>query len=157
MTKITPFLWFDNQAMDAANFYLSVFPNSRITEVSHYPEGSPGNAGQVMTVDVELDGNSFTLFNGGPLYKFTYATSFYIHCSTQEQIDYFWEKLSENGQKIDCGWLMDKFGVPWQIVPDIFGKLVSSPDKKKSAAVVQAMLKMTKFIIADLEKAYNEA
>ncbi len=112
MTKITPFLWFDSQAMDAANFYLSVFPNSRITEVLHYPEGSPGNAGQVMTVGVELDGNAFTLFNGGPLYKFTYATSFYIHCSTQDQIDYFWEKLSENGQKIECGWLMDRFGVP---------------------------------------------
>lgn len=157
MSKIIPFLWFDSQAMDAANFYLSIFPNSRILEISHYPDENPGNAGKVMTVRVDLDGNEFVLFNGGPLYKFSYATSFYINCKTQEEIDHYWEKLSQDGQKMECGWLTDKYGVPWQIVPEIFGKLVSDSDRKKSAAVLLAMLKMTKFIIEDLENAFNNS
>ncbi len=157
MTKITPFLWFDSQAMEAANFYVSIFPNSKITSVAYYPEGSPGQAGSVMVVEFELDGNTFTALNGGPIYQFTYATSFYIHCKTQEEVDHYWDKLSEGGKKIECGWLQDKYGVPWQVVPDALGRLMSDPDKKKAAAVTQAMLKMTKLVIADLEKVYNEA
>jgi predicted 3-demethylubiquinone-9 3-methyltransferase (glyoxalase superfamily) len=157
MIKITPFLWYDNQAKEAAEFYLSIFPNSKILELSYYPNDSEGNAGQVMTIRLDLDGNEFVLFNGGPLYKFSYATSFYVNCKSQEEIDHYWEKLSEDGQKIECGWLVDKYGVPWQIVPEVFGKLVTDPDKKKAEAVVSAMLKMTKFIIADLLKAYSDA
>jgi predicted 3-demethylubiquinone-9 3-methyltransferase (glyoxalase superfamily) len=157
MTKITPFLWFDTQALEAAEFYVSVFPNSKIDSISYYPENSPGNASKVMTVDFNLDGNQFIALNGGPLYKFTYATSFYIHCDTQEQIDHYWEKLSEGGQKVECGWLQDKYGVPWQIVPEILGKLMADPDKKKSGAVVTEMLKMTKLVISDLMRAYEQA
>lgn len=157
MTKITPFLWYDNQAMEAAKFYLSVFPNSGILETSYYPDDNTINSGKVMTVRVDLDGNEFVLFNGGPLYRFSYATSFYISCKTQEEIDHYWENLSQGGEKIECGWLTDRFGVPWQIVPEVFGKLVADPDKKKSSAVIAAMLKMTKFVIADLVKAYSEA
>ncbi len=157
MQKITPFLWFDNQAEEAANFYVSLFKNSKITAVSRYGENTPGEAGTVRTVAFQLEGQEFTALNGGPVFKFTEAISFFVHCETQEEVDFLWEKLSEGGEVQQCGWLRDRYGVTWQIVPNILMELMSDPDPVKANRVTQAMLKMVKLDIAALKQAYEQA
>lgn len=159
MQKITPCLWFDDQAEEAANFYTSIFPNSRITDVSRYVEagqqihGRP--AGTVMTVAFELGGQPFTGLNGGPIFKFNEAISFQISCDTQEEVDYYWEKLSEGGDKNaqQCGWLKDKYGVSWQVVPNVLGQLLAGPDAEKAKRVTEAFLRMKKLDIEELKRA----
>jgi len=155
MQKITPFLWFDNQAEEAANFYVSIFKNSKILSISRYGEAGPGPKGSAMTVMFQLDGEEFIALNGGPLFKFTEAISFVVNCETQQEVDEFWEKLSEDGGESRCGWLKDKYGLSWQIVPTILGKLMTDPDPQKSKRVMEAMLKMEKIVIDDLKRAYD--
>ncbi|HEY0730520.1 MAG TPA: VOC family protein [Pyrinomonadaceae bacterium] len=152
--KITTFLWFDNNAEEAANFYVSVFKNSRILKTARYPEGSPGPQGAVMTVDFELDGQEFIALNGGPHFKFTEAISLVVHCKTQEEVDYYWEKLTaDGGQESQCGWLKDKYGLSWQITPDVLLNTWSEADPAKAQRVMQAMMGMKKIIIKDIEAA----
>lgn len=151
--KITTFLWFDNNAEAAANFYVSIFKNSRILNAARYGEAGPGPKGTVMTISFELDGQEFAALNGGPQFKFSEAISLVVHCQTQEEVDYFWEKLSEGGEKVQCGWLKDKFGLSWQVVPDILLELIQDSDTAKSQRVMQAMMKMKKIDIAELKKA----
>jgi predicted 3-demethylubiquinone-9 3-methyltransferase (glyoxalase superfamily) len=154
--KVTPFLWFDHQADEAAAFYTSVFPNSRVTGVTHYGEGAPIPAGTVMTVAFELDGQKFTALNGGPHFKFTEAISFVVHCDTQQEVDHFWDRLSgDGGEVIQCGWLKDKFGVTWQIVPTAFIEMMKDQDAARKGRVMKAMMKMKKLVIADLEAAWR--
>jgi predicted 3-demethylubiquinone-9 3-methyltransferase (glyoxalase superfamily) len=153
--RISPCLWFDNQAEEAANFYVSTFKNSKITAVSRYGEGGPGPKGSVMVVGFELDGQSFTALNGGPMFKFTEAISMIVHCETQAEVDYYWEKLSAGGQPGRCAWLKDKFGVSWQIVPTALIELLKDKDAAKSARVMKAMLQMNKIDIAGLQRAYE--
>lgn len=155
MQKITPFLWFDNNAEEAADFYLSIFENSRIVDVTRYGEAGPGPIGSVMTITFELNGQQFVGLNGGPHFKFTEAVSFSIDCQTQQEVDEYWEKLSAGGQKNQCGWLKDKFGLSWQVNPAVLGKMLSDPDPAKAKRVMEAMLTMTKIEIKDLERAYN--
>jgi predicted 3-demethylubiquinone-9 3-methyltransferase (glyoxalase superfamily) len=155
--KITPFLWFDNQAEEAAKFYVSIFPNSKIVKVMRYSEAGPGPAGSAMTVAFELDRQPFTALNGGPHFKFTEAISFVVHCETQEEVDTYWEKLSADGGEVQCGWLRDKFGLSWQVVPNVLLELLGNPDPKKAARVAKAMFQMKKFDIRTLQKAANEA
>jgi len=142
--KITPFLWFDNQAAEAAKFYTSIFKNSKIINTSP------------MITTFELEGEKFMGLNGGPQFKFTEAVSFFVNCETQEEVDEFWEKLSAGGEKSQCGWLKDKYGLSWQIVPAILGKLMGDPDRTKSQRVMEAMLKMKKLDIKELQKAYDQ-
>jgi|SRR4030095_7056362 predicted 3-demethylubiquinone-9 3-methyltransferase (glyoxalase superfamily) len=151
--KITTFLWFDNNAEEAANFYVSVFKNSRILNSVRYGDVGPGLKGTIMIIDFELDGERFTALNGGPDFKFTEAVSLVVHCKTQEEVDYFWEKLSDGGKTIECGWLKDKFGLSWQIVPDIFLELIQDPDQEKSQRVMKAMMQMKKLDIEGVKKA----
>ena len=154
MQKITPFLWFDNQAEEAAQFYTSTFKNSKILSVSRYGDAGPGPKGSVMVVSFQLEGQQFTALNGGPLFKFSEAFSFVVSCENQEEIDYYWNKLtSDGGQESQCGWLKDKFGFSWQIVPTALGKLMSDKDPKKANRVMQALLQMKKLDIATLEEA----
>jgi predicted 3-demethylubiquinone-9 3-methyltransferase (glyoxalase superfamily) len=148
-------LWFDGQAEEAANFYLSIFKNSKITAVSRYGEVGPGPKGSVMVVGFELDGQAFTALNGGPMFKFTEAISIIVHCETQAEVDYYWEKLSAGGQEGRCAWLKDKFGVSWQIVPTALIELLQDKDATKSARVMRAMIQMTKIDIAGLRRAYE--
>jgi predicted 3-demethylubiquinone-9 3-methyltransferase (glyoxalase superfamily) len=148
MKKVTPFLWFDHQAEEAMNFYLSVFKNSKVLNV-HRADG------RVMTVTFELDGQQFIALNAGPHFKFTEAISFFINCDTQEEVDLFWERLSEGGEKSQCGWLKDKWGLSWQVVPKALTRLMGDPDRVRSKAVLDAMLKMKKIVIADLQAAYD--
>jgi predicted 3-demethylubiquinone-9 3-methyltransferase (glyoxalase superfamily) len=155
--KITPFLWFDGQAEEAANFYVSIFPNSKIVKVMRYSEAGPAPAGSVMTVDFELDGQRFTALNGGPVYKFTAAISFVVHCQTQDEVDHYWDKLSAGGGEVQCGWLVDKFGMSWQVTPTVLLELMGDPDSKKAARVAQAMFKMKKLDIRALQEAANQA
>ncbi len=159
MSKITPFLWFDTQAEDAANFYVSVFPNSKVTDVARYPEGGPGPAGSVMTVAFELDGQAFTALNAGPHFKFTEAISFVIDCKDQAEVDYYWGKLLEGGgQESQCGWLKDRFGLSWQVTPRRLIELTTDTDPEVAQRVFGAMMKMVKIDIATLEAAArNEA
>jgi predicted 3-demethylubiquinone-9 3-methyltransferase (glyoxalase superfamily) len=152
--KIRPFLWFNGQAEEAANFYTSIFKNSKLGYVSRYGDEGPGQAGQVMVATFELDGVQFMALNGGPEFSFTPAISFMVDCATQDEVDYYWDKLSEGGDTNQCGWLRDKFGVSWQIVPSRLGELMSDDDDEKSGRVMQAMLKMEKLDIAELERAY---
>ncbi|MDB5199946.1 MAG: 3-demethylubiquinone-9 3-methyltransferase [Chitinophagaceae bacterium] len=156
-TKISPFLWFDNQAEEAANLYTSIFKNSEIKNIARYSgEGAKASGqpeGTVMTVAFLLDGQNFTAINGGPIFKFTEAVSFVINCENQEEVDHFWNKLTEGGQESQCGWLKDKFGLSWQVVPKQLGELMSGPNAGK---VMGAMLKMKKIIIKDLEDAANQ-
>jgi predicted 3-demethylubiquinone-9 3-methyltransferase (glyoxalase superfamily) len=154
MQKISPYLWFDDQAEEAVNFYTSIFKNSKILNVARYGEVGPGPKGSVMTVAFQLDGQEFIALNGGPHFKFTEAISFFVSCKTQEDVDDLWEKLSEGGEKVQCGWLKDKYGVSWQIVPTILGEMVSDPDPAKSQRVMEAMLQMKKIDIEGLKKAY---
>jgi predicted 3-demethylubiquinone-9 3-methyltransferase (glyoxalase superfamily) len=151
--KITTFFWFDNNAEEAANFYVSVFKNSRILNSARYGDLGPGPKGTIMIVDFELDGERFTALNGGPNFKFTEAVSLVVHCKTQEEVDYFWEKLSDGGEKGECGWLKDKFGLSWQVTPDILLELIQDPDEHKSQRVMKAMMQMKKIDIEDLKKA----
>jgi predicted 3-demethylubiquinone-9 3-methyltransferase (glyoxalase superfamily) len=155
MQKITPFLWFDSQAEEAMNFYVSIFKNSKPLGITRYGDAGPGPKGSVMVASFELDGQHFTALNGGPHFKFTEAVSFVVHCQTQEEVDRMWDRLSEGGQTHQCGWLKDKFGLSWQIVPDALLRLVNDPDPEKSARVMTAMLQMTKIEIAGLEQAYR--
>ena len=155
MQKITPYLWFDGQAEEAANFYTSIFKNSKILTISRYPEGAPGLAGKVMIATFELDGQEFTALNGGPQYKFTEAISFLVNCRTQKEVDDLWEKLTANGgEEGPCGWLKDKFGVSWQIIPTALGEMLSDPNPSKAQRVMEAMLKMKKIEIPVLQQAY---
>ncbi|HUP93053.1 MAG TPA: VOC family protein [Solimonas sp.] len=152
--KITPFLWFDTQAEDAAKFYTSIFPNSKIGRSARYPEGSPGPAGSVMTVEFELDGQRYTALNGGPMFKFSEAFSLVVHCRNQEEVDYYWGKLmAGGGAPSQCGWLKDKFGFSWQIVPDVLLELTQGPDQARTARVFGAMMKMVKLDVRTLEEA----
>jgi predicted 3-demethylubiquinone-9 3-methyltransferase (glyoxalase superfamily) len=156
--KITPFLWFDDQAEDAVKFYVSIFKGSKIRGVTRYDEEGAKAAGRpkgsVMTVAFELDGQEFTALNGGPIFKFTEAISFVVNCETQQEVDYFWAKLSAGGQEVQCGWLKDRFGVSWQVVPTVLPKMLQDKDREKSKRVMAAMLKMKKIDIAALKKAY---
>ncbi len=156
MQKIVTFLWFDREAEEAMNFYLSVFPDSKVLSVSRYPEGSPGPAGEVMVASFELGGQEFQALNGGPQFKFTEAISLMVNCETQAEVDNYWEKLTANGgEESMCGWLKDKYGLSWQIVPTALGKLMSDPDPEKSQRVMQAMLGMKKLDIAALQRAHE--
>jgi predicted 3-demethylubiquinone-9 3-methyltransferase (glyoxalase superfamily) len=155
MQKITPFLWFDNNAEEAMNFYISIFKNSKILGVSRYGEAGPGPKGTVMTAKFQLDGQEFLALNGGPHFKFTEAISFLVNCETQEEVDEFWEKLSEGGEKSQCGWLKDKYGLSWQIVPTVLGELMQDKDPEKSQRVMRAMLQMNKIDIQTLKQAYE--
>lgn len=152
--KIVPFLWFDSQAEEAANFYVSVFKNSRINTVSRYGDTGPGPKGGVMVVSFQLAGQQFMALNGGPYFTFTPAVSFLVQCETQQEVDEFWEKLSKGGKTEQCGWLKDKYGLSWQIIPTALGEMLSDPDHAKSQRVMQAMLQMTKIDIEGLKKAY---
>ena len=153
MPTITPFLWFDTQSEEAATFYTSVFPNSRIVEVTHYGSAGPRAEGMVMTVVFELDGQRFTALNGGPGFTFNEAISLEVSCKDQEEVDSYWSKLSEGGEEGPCGWLKDRFGVSWQIVPTLLSELIADPDREKSQRVMAAMLKMRKIEIDELERA----
>ena len=153
--KITPFLWFDSEAEQAANLYVSLFKNSKVTGVSRYGEAGPGPKGSAMSVTFELEGQEFMALNGGPLFKFTEAISFFVNCETQDEIDRLWSKLGDGGEPGQCGWLTDKFGLSWQIVPNVLGELMGDPDPEKSKWVTQAMLKMGKLDIAGLRRAYD--
>lgn len=157
MPNITPFLWFDTEAEEAANFYVSVFPNSRILNIFRYGDAGPRPKGSVMTVEFELDGKKFVALNGGPQYKFSGAVSFVVDCKAQADIDHYWEGLAAGGQEIQCGWLTDKFGLTWQIVPSNIAELLAGKNPKKSAAAMQAMFPMKKLDIAALQKAYDAA
>jgi predicted 3-demethylubiquinone-9 3-methyltransferase (glyoxalase superfamily) len=154
MQKITPNLWFDTEAEEAANFYTSIFKNARILKVAHYGEAGPRPAGMVLTVTFELEGQEFTALNGGPEFKFNEAISLLVNCETQEEVDEFWDKLSAGGEKGPCGWLKDKFGVSWQIVPTVLEELLQDEDSDRANRVMKAMLQMTKIDIEALEKAY---
>jgi predicted 3-demethylubiquinone-9 3-methyltransferase (glyoxalase superfamily) len=154
MQKITPFLWFDGKAEEAVNFYTSIFKNSKVERLSRYGEAGP--KGAVMSVTFELAGQKFMALNGGPQFSFTPAISFFVNCETQEEVDELWEKLSEGGQKSRCGWLKDKYGVSWQIIPTALGKLMSDPDREKSNRVMKAMLHMDKIDIKRLQQAYQQ-
>jgi predicted 3-demethylubiquinone-9 3-methyltransferase (glyoxalase superfamily) len=156
MQKINACLWFNNQAEEASKFYVSVFKNSKIKAVSHYGEGQPLAKGTVMTVSFELDGQDFLALNGGTVFKISPAISFIVNCKTQDEIDFFWDKLSEGGEKQDCGWLKDKFGVSWQVVPTVLGELMSSADAEQSQRVMSALLKMKKLDIKTLQQAYKK-
>ena len=154
MPKVSPFLWFDTQAEEAANFYVSVFKNSKITNVNRYGEAGPGKPGSVMTVAFELDGQEFTALNGGPDYRFTHAISFVVNCKDQTEVDYFWDKLSEGGEEVQCGWLRDKYGLSWQVVPEGLGDVLSGDDDEGSQRAMEAMLQMKKLDIDALRRAY---
>jgi len=160
MQKIPPCLWFDSQAEEAANFYVSVFRNSRILSVQRYGQEAAEVSGQpkgsVMTVSFLLDGQEFVALNGGPVYRISPAISFVVNCETQEEVDEYWEKLTAGGEEVQCGWLTDKFGVSWQIVPSQLEKLLSDPDPVKSGRVMQAMLQMKRIDIAGLKRAYEQ-
>jgi predicted 3-demethylubiquinone-9 3-methyltransferase (glyoxalase superfamily) len=155
MQKITPFLWFDQQAEDAVRLYVSIFPDSEIRTITRYGDAGPGPKGSVMTIGFKLAGMEFAALNGGPTYKFTEAISFVIHCDSQQEVDHYWNKLVDGGQPIQCGWLKDRFGLAWQIVPRRFFELIKDPDPQKVQRVMRAMFGMVKFDIAGLEKAYR--
>ena len=156
MQKITPFLWFENQAEEAANFYVSIFKNSKIVNIARYGEAGPGAAGTVMTVTFQLEGQEFIALNGGPQFKFTEALSFSVDCKTQEEVDELWEKLSAGGEEGPCGWLKDKYGLSWQINPTVLGEMLSDPDPEKSQRAMKAMLQMKKIDIETLKRAYEQ-
>jgi predicted 3-demethylubiquinone-9 3-methyltransferase (glyoxalase superfamily) len=153
---INPFLWFDHQAEEAAQFYTSVFENSKILSVQRYGKAGPGEDGTVMTVSFQLNGQEFIALNGGPRFTFSEAISFVVNCETQREVDELWEKLSEGGEKGPCGWLKDRYGVSWQIVPTVLEELLSDPDPEKSDRVMKAMLQMGKLEIDGLRQAYEQ-
>jgi predicted 3-demethylubiquinone-9 3-methyltransferase (glyoxalase superfamily) len=155
MQKITPFLWFDNQAEEAARFYTSIFKNSRVIETMRRGSSGPGEAGAVMSVTFVLDGQNFIALNGGPHFTFNEAISLFVNCEDQHEVDDLWERLSEGGEKRQCGWLKDKFGISWQIVPAALGRMLHDPDAEKSSRVMQALLQMEKLDLARLRQAYD--
>ena len=160
MQKITPFLWFDDKAEEAVSFYTSIFKNSKIVKIARYGDAGAQVSGRpkgtVMIVAFQLEGQEFVALNGGPQFKFTEAISFVVNCQTQEEVDEYWEKLSAGGQEVQCGWLKDKYGLSWQIVPTIIGEMLSDPDPKKAERVMKAMLQMKKIDIKGLEQAYEQ-
>ena len=156
MKKITPFLWFDGKAEEAMNFYVSIFKNSKVLSVSRYGEGGPGPQGRVMTATFQLNGQEFIALNGGPEFTFTEAISFFVNCETQQEVDELWEKLSEGGEEGQCGWLKDKYGLSWQIVPIVLGQLLQDKDPVKSKRVMDAMLQMHKIDTKILQQAYEQ-
>jgi len=153
MRKIQPFLWFDDQAEAAVNFYVSIFDDAEITQIARYGEAGPGPKGSVMTISFELAGQSFIALNGGPRYRFTEAVSFMVECKDQAEVDRYWDRLSEGGEPGPCGWLKDRFGLSWQIVPSVLMELIGDPDPEKARRATQAMLRMRKIDIAKLEAA----
>ena len=157
MRNIVTCLWFDTEGEDAANFYVSLFKNSRILSVTHYGEAGPRPAGTVMTVSFELDGREFLALNGGPEYKFTEAVSFQIMCEGQDEVDFFWDSLTEGGEEGPCGWLKDRYGVSWQVVPTILSELINNPDPARAQRAMQAMFGMRKLDIAALQRAADQA
>jgi predicted 3-demethylubiquinone-9 3-methyltransferase (glyoxalase superfamily) len=156
MQKITPFLWFDDKAEEAMHFYVSIFKNSKVGIVTRYGDAGPGPKGAVMSATFQLDGQDFFALNGGPHYKFTPAISFFVNCETQQEVDDLWEKLSAGGRKDRCGWLQDKYGLSWQIIPSVLGKMLGDKDARKAQGVMQAMLKMDKIDINKLKQAYEQ-
>jgi predicted 3-demethylubiquinone-9 3-methyltransferase (glyoxalase superfamily) len=158
MPKIAPCLWFDNQGEEAAKFYTSVFPNSRITEVQHYPEAAPGvAAGTVSTVSFSLDGHDYVALNGGPAFTFSEAVSLQVYCGSQEEVDDYWAKLTDGGEESACGWLKDRYGLSWQIIPTALLELTADPDRERAARVFAAMLQMKKIDIAELYRAADQS
>lgn len=155
MQKIHPFLWFDTQAEEAANLYVSLFPNSRITDCQRYGQAGPGPAGTVMTISFDLDGQPLTALNGGPHFQFTEAVSFSIDCVDQAEVDHYWNALSQGGRTSQCGWLKDRFGLSWQVVPRALKELMSGPDAARSQRVMAAMLQMKKIEVDKLQAAYD--
>jgi predicted 3-demethylubiquinone-9 3-methyltransferase (glyoxalase superfamily) len=153
MQKITPFLWFDGKAEEAMNFYISVFKNSKVVSVHRHGEGGPGPKGTVMSATFQLDGQDFFALNGGPQFTFSPAISFFVNCETQAEVDDLWEKLSEGGEKQRCGWLKDRYGLSWQIIPSVLGKLLHDKDAEKAKRVMNAMLQMDKIDITRLQQA----
>ena len=156
MQKITPFLWFDKNAEEAARFYTSIFKNSKITTISYYGDAMPGQKGSVMTVAFQIEGQEFMALNGGPMFTFSPAISFFVKCQTQQEVDELWEKLSAGGEKSRCGWLKDKYGVSWQIIPTVLGEMLHDKNAAKAQRVMQAMLQMDKIDIRGLERAYAQ-
>ncbi|MGF7237716.1 MAG: VOC family protein [Frankia sp.] len=157
MPKTTPWLWFDTQAEEAAEFYVSVFPNSKITDTTRYGPGGPRPAGSVMTVSFSLDGQDYVGLNGGPEYRFSEAISFQILCQDQAEVDAYWAALSDGGEEGPCGWLKDRYGLSWQVVPAALGEVLGDPDPDRSRRATQAMMEMKKIDIAELQKAANES
>ena len=155
MQTITPFLWFDGKAEEAMNFYISIFKKSKILSVTRYGEAGPGPKGTVMTATFQLDGQNFAALNGGPHYTFTPAISFFVNCETQQEVDELWDKLSEGGEKQRCGWLKDKYGLSWQIIPSALGKMLQDKDAEKAKRVMKAMLQMDKIDTLLLRQAYD--
>jgi predicted 3-demethylubiquinone-9 3-methyltransferase (glyoxalase superfamily) len=155
MQKITPFLWFDHQAEEAMKFYTSIFKNSKVGQVTRYGEAGPGPAGSVVTASFELEGMRFTALNGGPEFKFTEAISFQVDCEAQDEVDYLWGKLLEGGEELQCGWIKDKFGLSWQIIPSVLPEMLNDPDPEKAKRATEAMLQMKKIEISALQKAYE--
>jgi predicted 3-demethylubiquinone-9 3-methyltransferase (glyoxalase superfamily) len=154
MQKITPFLWFDDKAEEAANFYCSIFKNSKISNIMRYGEAGPGPKGSVMSATFQIDGQEFIALNGGPVFTFSPAISFFVDCKTQEEVDELWEKLSDGGEKQRCGWLKDKYGLSWQIVPTALGEMLQGKDAERSKRVMEAMMQMDKIDIDGLRRAY---
>jgi predicted 3-demethylubiquinone-9 3-methyltransferase (glyoxalase superfamily) len=157
MQKITPFLWFDGNAEEAANFYISIFKNSKMGKISRYGDAGPGPKGSAMSVTFQLEGEEFYALNGGPQFKFTPAISFFVNCETQQELDDLWEKLSAGGRTDRCGWLQDKFGLSWQIIPSVLGQLLGDKDPQRAKRAMQAMLQMTKLDIKKLQQAADDA
>ena len=157
MQKITTFLWFDSQAEEAAKFYTSIFKNSKIETVTRYGDAGPGSKGSVMTIAFELDGQKFVALNGGPVYQFNPAISFVVNCEGQEEVDHYWEKLTAGGKEIQCGWLVDKYGVSWQVVPKALVEMLRDKDPARSQRVMKAMFQMKKIDIAGLKAAYDQS
>ena len=155
MQKITPFLWFDNQAEEAMNFYVSIFKNSKVVKVTRCGDAGPGPKGSVMSATFQLEGQDFFALNGGPHFTFTPAISLFVNCETQAEVDELWQKLSDGGKEERCGWLKDRFGLSWQIIPSALGKLMNDPDPQKARRVMMAMLQMGKIDIAGLQRAYD--
>lgn len=157
MQKITPFLWFNDQAEEAMNFYISVFRNAKAGEIRHYAEGGPAPQGSVMSASFQIEGQELIAFNGGPHFSFTPAISLFVDCKTQEEVDELWSKLSEGGQPQQCGWVTDRFGLSWQIIPSALGEMLQDKNKAKSKATMQAMMKMHKIDVKRLQQAFEEA
>lgn len=157
MQKITPFLWFNNQAEEAMNFYTSIFKNSKAGEITRYADGGPAPKGAVMSASFQIEGQELIAFNGGPHFSFTPAISLFVDCKTQEEVDELWEKLSEGGAPNQCGWLQDKFGVSWQIIPTALGEMLQDKNPAKAKATMQAMMQMHKIDVTRLQQAYAEA
>jgi len=157
MQRITPFLWFDDQAEEAMNFYVSIFKNSKVGRLTRYEEAGPGPKGSVMSATFQLEGQEFMALNGGPHFSFTPAISFFVNCETQEEVDELWKKLSAGGKTERCGWLKDKYGLSWQIIPSALGRLMGDNNAAKAQSVMKAMLEMDKIDIARLQQAYDQA